>query len=109
MASRYPFPPYANGWFRIAYADEIPTGELATFPVLGRELVAFRDAEGTARVLDAFCPHLGAHLGQSSLGRRPDPVVRVGRGQVLQGRQQQRRTGEQQEGSDGALPLPGLV
>ncbi|MBW2314789.1 MAG: Rieske 2Fe-2S domain-containing protein [Deltaproteobacteria bacterium] len=63
MSSRYPFPPYANGWFRIAYADEIERGQLATFHYLGREFVAFRDASGTARVLDAFCPHLGAHLG----------------------------------------------
>ncbi|NNL66470.1 MAG: Rieske 2Fe-2S domain-containing protein [Myxococcales bacterium] len=61
--SRYPFPPYANGWFRIAYADEIERGTLRSFHLLGRELVAFRDEAGRARVLDAFCPHLGAHLG----------------------------------------------
>jgi phenylpropionate dioxygenase-like ring-hydroxylating dioxygenase large terminal subunit len=29
----------------------------------GRDLVAFRTADGVARVLDAHCPHLGAHLG----------------------------------------------
>jgi phenylpropionate dioxygenase-like ring-hydroxylating dioxygenase large terminal subunit len=27
------------------------------------ELVAFRDASGRARVVEAYCPHLGAHLG----------------------------------------------
>lgn len=30
---------------------------------MGRSLVAFRDAAGTVRVLDAVCPHFGAHLG----------------------------------------------
>jgi phenylpropionate dioxygenase-like ring-hydroxylating dioxygenase large terminal subunit len=29
----------------------------------GRDLVAFRTAAGVVRVLDAHCPHLGAHLG----------------------------------------------
>ena len=29
----------------------------------GEELVLFRTRSGTARVLDPFCPHLGAHLG----------------------------------------------
>ena len=32
-----------------------------------QELVLFRTRSGEARVLDAFCPHLGAHLGR----RRP--------------------------------------
>ncbi len=30
---------------------------------LGRDLVLFRGDDGTARVFDAHCPHLGAHLG----------------------------------------------
>ena len=29
----------------------------------GRELVLFRTESGRARLLDAYCPHLGAHLG----------------------------------------------
>jgi nitrite reductase/ring-hydroxylating ferredoxin subunit len=29
----------------------------------GQDLVAFRDDRGAAHVLDAHCPHLGAHLG----------------------------------------------
>lgn len=31
--------------------------------MLGRDFVVFRGADGDARVLDAYCPHLGAHLG----------------------------------------------
>ena len=30
---------------------------------LGQDLVLFRGEDGIARVFDAYCPHLGAHLG----------------------------------------------
>ena len=61
--SRYPFPPYANGWFRALHSHELPRGTVKALHRLGRELVAFRGADGQARIFDAHCPHLGAHLG----------------------------------------------
>lgn len=61
--SRFPFPPYPNGWFRVAYADELGAGEVRPVHRFGRELVLFRDDEGAAHLLDAHCRHLGAHLG----------------------------------------------
>ncbi len=60
---RYPFPPYPNGWFRVAYSNEIAAGEVKRLHLFGRELVLFRTEEGSAHVLDAHCPHLGAHMG----------------------------------------------
>jgi 3-ketosteroid 9alpha-monooxygenase subunit A len=63
VSDRFPFPAYPNGWFRTCYADELARGDVRRLHRLGRELVAFRDAGGTARVFDAYCPHLGAHLG----------------------------------------------
>lgn len=63
MTYRYPFPPYADGWFQVAYADEIGVGESMPLSYFGTELVLFRDESGKAHVLDAYCPHLGAHLG----------------------------------------------
>jgi 3-ketosteroid 9alpha-monooxygenase subunit A len=59
---RFPFPPYANGWYRVAYSAEVAPGELKGLRYFGRELVLFRDESGAAHVLDAHCPHLGAHL-----------------------------------------------
>ena len=62
MAARFPFPvPF--GWFCV--------GEPADYPVLAakaayywdRHLVIWRDEANTLHVQDAFCPHLGAHLG----------------------------------------------
>jgi len=63
MQSRYPFPAYANGWFRVAYADELEPGQVKPLAYFGREQVLFRDEAGTPRLFDAHCRHLGAHLG----------------------------------------------
>jgi nitrite reductase/ring-hydroxylating ferredoxin subunit len=63
MASRYPFAPFPNGWFQVAYSDEIAAGQIAPLHYFGQELVLYRGASGEAHVLDAFCAHLGAHLG----------------------------------------------
>jgi 3-ketosteroid 9alpha-monooxygenase subunit A len=60
---RFPYPAYPNGWFRVCYADELAPGALLRLHRLGRELVAFRGEGGRAYVVDAYCPHLGAHLG----------------------------------------------
>ncbi len=61
--SRFPFPPYPNGWFRVAYANELAAGEVLPLHYFGRELVLFRAEDGRAALLDAHCRHLGAHLG----------------------------------------------
>ena len=60
---RYPFPAYANGWFRVAYSNELRVGQVLPLYLLGRDLVLFRDEAGEAHVLDAYCRHLGAHMG----------------------------------------------
>jgi nitrite reductase/ring-hydroxylating ferredoxin subunit len=59
---RFPFP-IPNGWFVVARADELAPGEVRSLFYFGRDLVLFRTADGTPRLVDAYCPHLGAHLG----------------------------------------------
>jgi len=61
--SRFPFPRYPNGWFQVAYSAELPPGAVKPLSYFGRELVLYRSEAGSAHVLDAYCPHLGAHLG----------------------------------------------
>jgi phenylpropionate dioxygenase-like ring-hydroxylating dioxygenase large terminal subunit len=60
---RYPFSAYPNGWFRVAYSGELAVGEVKPLAYFGRDLVLFRTEQGKASLLDAHCPHLGAHLG----------------------------------------------
>ena len=59
---RFPFP-IPNGWFAVSFSDELARGEVQPVHYFGRDLVLFRGEDGEAHVLDAFCPHLGAHLG----------------------------------------------
>jgi len=60
---RYPFPAYANGWYRVAYSDDVAPAEVKPLHYFGRELVVFRGESGSPGVMDAHCSHLGAHLG----------------------------------------------
>lgn len=57
------FPAYPNGWFRVAFSADLQPGEVKPIRYFGRQMVLFRTEAGEARVFDAFCPHLGAHLG----------------------------------------------
>jgi 3-ketosteroid 9alpha-monooxygenase subunit A len=61
--ARYPMPAYPRGWYGVCDSSELAAGEIKTLQLLGRELVAVRAEDGDARVYDAYCPHLGAHLG----------------------------------------------
>jgi phenylpropionate dioxygenase-like ring-hydroxylating dioxygenase large terminal subunit len=62
-AQRYFTPSIPNGWFQIASSDEIKPGEVKPLRYFGKDLVIWRSESGVLSVLDAFCPHLGAHVG----------------------------------------------
>jgi phenylpropionate dioxygenase-like ring-hydroxylating dioxygenase large terminal subunit len=51
------------GWFALEASDALAPGTLRTVRAFDRDLVVWRSASGEAHVVDAFCPHLGAHLG----------------------------------------------
>jgi phenylpropionate dioxygenase-like ring-hydroxylating dioxygenase large terminal subunit len=61
--SRFPMQRYPNGWFHMAYSEELKPGDVKPLAVFGRDLVLFRSGDGSPTLLDAHCPHLGAHLG----------------------------------------------
>jgi 3-ketosteroid 9alpha-monooxygenase subunit A len=52
-----------TGWFQIGWSAEFPAGSVKPLKYFGQDLVAFRSESGVLAVLDAHCPHLGAHLG----------------------------------------------
>jgi nitrite reductase/ring-hydroxylating ferredoxin subunit len=58
-----PYPGYPNGWFAVAFSTELKPGQLLNRRIMGQEIVVFRTASGKPAVLDAHCPHLGAHFG----------------------------------------------
>lgn len=55
--------PFPRGWYVIADSDDVGRGEVKPVKAFGRELVVFRTDDGEAHVTNAYCPHLGAHLG----------------------------------------------
>jgi phenylpropionate dioxygenase-like ring-hydroxylating dioxygenase large terminal subunit len=59
---RYPFP-VPNGWFVVAESGDLRPGDVRALYYFARDLVLYRTEGGEARLVDAHCPHLGAHLG----------------------------------------------
>ena len=55
--------PYPAGWFALAPSAELGSGTVLSRRLAGQELVLFRGADGAPAALDAYCPHLGAHMG----------------------------------------------
>jgi nitrite reductase/ring-hydroxylating ferredoxin subunit len=62
MRYRDQTPGFPKGWYGVALSEEIVPGALKSVSYLDQQLVIYRDANGDARVADAYCPHLGAHL-----------------------------------------------
>ncbi len=64
---RFSFSPYPTGWFCVGWSEEVAVGESKCIKYFGKDLVLFRTESGRACVADAYCPHLGAHLGDGGL------------------------------------------
>lgn len=61
-----PKPPLSmkpTGWFQVAWSAEIGVGDIRPMKYFDREMVAWRSQSGALTVMDAYCEHLGAHLG----------------------------------------------
>ncbi|MGV0686499.1 Rieske 2Fe-2S domain-containing protein [Mycolicibacterium thermoresistibile] len=52
-----------TGWFQVAWSDEVGIGEVRAMKYFGEEMVAWRSESGRVTVMNAYCEHLGAHLG----------------------------------------------
>ena len=57
-------PGFPNGWFAVAFSKDLGVGDVQRIRYFDNEMVLFRTRSGKARVLDAYCPHIGAHLGE---------------------------------------------
>jgi len=62
VTRRFPFP-HPFGWFQVAYPQDLAPGEVTALRFWGTDLVLWRDEDGEFHLQDAYCPHLGAHLG----------------------------------------------
>lgn len=53
-----------EGWYWALRSSELKRGRAAPLNFLGRELVVYRGEDGRVVALDAYCPHMGAHLAE---------------------------------------------
>ena len=51
------------GWYQVCWSYELAVGTVVPLRYFGTDLVAYRGQSGQVHVLDAYCLHLGAHLG----------------------------------------------
>ncbi|MCP4805989.1 MAG: aromatic ring-hydroxylating dioxygenase subunit alpha [Proteobacteria bacterium] len=63
MSSSLKTPGFASGWFVACFSDQLAPGEARPVRFFGQDLVLFRSESGEPVMLDAHCPHMGAHLG----------------------------------------------
>ncbi len=63
MINRYPMTYYPHGWYAVCSVNEVQKNKVLPIRCLGRDFVAFQTESGKISVLDAHCPHQGAHLG----------------------------------------------
>jgi len=52
-----------RGWFVVGWSKDLFPGSVVPLHYFDRHLVMFRSESGVVNLLDAHCPHLGAHLG----------------------------------------------
>lgn len=63
MSTRAHLSPFPTGWYCLALSSDVPHGNLIRRTFMDHDVVIFRTESGRACVMDAYCPHLGAHLG----------------------------------------------
>ena len=67
MGQRPDLHPYPNGWYLFAMSAELAAGNVLARQFMGQEIVVFRAESGDAYAVDAYCAHLGAHLGHGGM------------------------------------------
>lgn len=54
---------FPQGWYHFAASTQIKKNKVYTFNYFGTSFVCYRNSQNSINVFDAYCPHLGAHLG----------------------------------------------
>jgi phenylpropionate dioxygenase-like ring-hydroxylating dioxygenase large terminal subunit len=51
------------GWFQVGWSGDIAPGAVVAKTYFGQDIVIYRTDDGVLTALDAYCQHMGAHLG----------------------------------------------
>ncbi len=58
---------YTQGWYWVMASAKLRVGELKPITILGRKLAIYRGKNRLPVIVDAYCPHMGAHLAQGKI------------------------------------------
>jgi len=64
-----------RGWYWALPSRELRPGDKRELKLFGKTILLYRSAAGVVKAVHAFCPHMGAHLGQ---GRVEGDHIRCG-------------------------------
>lgn len=57
----------AEGWYWAMPSRELKKGQVKPLNLMGKELAVYRGEDGKVVALDAYCPHMGAHLAEGKV------------------------------------------
>lgn len=58
---------FIEGWYWVIPSKTLRVGEIKPVTILGKKLVVYRGNDKRAVILDAYCPHMGAHLAEGKI------------------------------------------
>ncbi|MGK7906068.1 MAG: Rieske 2Fe-2S domain-containing protein [Synechococcus sp.] len=58
---------FIEGWYWAIASRQLKTGRVESIKLLGRNLALYRNPAGQVVAVDAYCPHMGAHLGEGKV------------------------------------------
>ncbi|MBW4518653.1 MAG: aromatic ring-hydroxylating dioxygenase subunit alpha [Scytolyngbya sp. HA4215-MV1] len=58
---------FVQGWYWALPCKDLAVGRVKAISLLGRNLAIYRGASGQVVAMDAYCPHMGAHLAEGKV------------------------------------------
>lgn len=58
---------FIEGWYWVIPSNNLGIGEVKPITLLGRKLVIYRGQDKQVVICDAYCPHMGADLGEGTV------------------------------------------
>jgi phenylpropionate dioxygenase-like ring-hydroxylating dioxygenase large terminal subunit len=58
---------FVEGWYWVMPSQKLRVGEVKAVTVLGRDLAIYRGQDKKVVIVDAYCPHMGAHLAEGKV------------------------------------------
>ncbi|WP_026793989.1 MULTISPECIES: aromatic ring-hydroxylating oxygenase subunit alpha [Planktothrix] len=58
---------FVEGWYWVLPSKELKVGKVKAVTLLGRNLAIYRGISGQVVAVDAYCPHMGAHLAEGKV------------------------------------------